>query len=255
MAAHRPSLSRRCQSLRRSCVRSKPGDLPAAGVVVAVPARRGTGQVHVEPARAARRGTPRPRRVKAKSIEASTLTRRHVRFLAGRPRRAAMDFTFSADQDALRDARARVPRRPGADARTCGRWSTTTRGFTDDVWDEIGRARLDRRCSCPRTQRRARARARRRGRRARGDGPGAVPGPVPLVGGRAPRSRPRRLGARRPARAARRRARPRGTVALEELGHGDPVDRVRTRAAPQGRPTGCSRVRSRSCSTVTPPTG
>ncbi len=60
MAAQRPSSSRRCQSWRRAWVRSKPSTCRPDRRRSST-SRRGTGELDVEPARAARRGTPRLR--------------------------------------------------------------------------------------------------------------------------------------------------------------------------------------------------
>ena len=139
-----------------------------------------------------------------------------------------MDFTFSAEQDALRDAvrafladwSAHVATRATGSTRRrlAARWSSSAGpacsspsehgglglGLVDAVvvLEEMGRV--------------------------------AVPGSVPLVA-RSPPTRPRRLGLDDLARGARR-GRSAGTVALEESGHGDPVDRVRTRARRAGAP-------------------
>ena len=95
-----------------------------------------------------------------------------------------MDFTFSDDQDALRDAvRAFLTdwsRRDVRDARDGLGASTTGDALVELGWTGV---------LVDRAARRPRPRSRRRGRGARGDGPGRVPGPVPLVGRRRRRSR------------------------------------------------------------------
>ena len=148
-----------------------------------------------------------------------------------------MDFTFSAEQDALpgrRSARSsptgRRARRPG-DGRRRARLRATTSGaqLVDLGWTGL---------LVPEEQGGLGSRAGRRRRRARGDGPGRVPGPVLLVADRGDDRGPP-AGAGRPARrrsptgrsAARRArgARPR------RPGRPGPHPRP-----PQGCATGCS---------------
>jgi alkylation response protein AidB-like acyl-CoA dehydrogenase len=137
-----------------------------------------------------------------------------------------MDFTFSADQDALRDTvRAFLAdRTPSAYVRAMG---DDERGFTDDVWHqlvELGWTGI----LVPEEQ--------------GGLGLGMVDAVVVLEEmGRVPAPAPYFSSAVLATLAARRlgavdlleqlaSGEKRGTVALEEIGAGDPVTRVRTRA-------------------------
>ena len=114
-----------------------------------------------------------------------------------------MDFTFSSDQEALRDAvrsflAAEAPKRIRAAHGRARRRRHHARAVAPDRRPRVdGSARA-------RSARRSRPRHRRRGRRAGGDGPRAVSRPVLLVGDRrdARGARPR---SRRPARRARGR--------------------------------------------------
>ena len=163
-----------------------------------------------------------------------------------------MDFTFSADQDALPRRGARLPRQRGAGALRAG--------------DGRRRARLHRRavahasprwagraCSCPRST------------AVSGSGSstwsscmeemGRLPFPGPFFSSAVLATlAARRLGAD-DLLAALASGTLRGTVALEESGHGDP-GRPGAHAGPaQGRDLDRQRRRSPSCSTATPPTG
>ena len=137
-----------------------------------------------------------------------------------------VDFTFSADQDALRDA-ARAVLADHATSSYVLAMADDPRGFTDDVWGRIvesGWSGL----LVPVDQ--------------GGLGLGLVDAVVVLEEtGRIPLPGPffssailatiaaRRLGATELLEALAS-GEQRGSVALEEMGHGDPVDRVRTRA-------------------------
>jgi alkylation response protein AidB-like acyl-CoA dehydrogenase len=137
-----------------------------------------------------------------------------------------VDFTFSADQDALRDSvRAFLTdRAPSAYVRAM---ADDERGFTDDLWQaqvDLGWPAI----LVPEEQ--------------GGLGLGLVDAVVVLEEmGRVPFPGPFFSSAIEATIAARRLGEhdlleslasgaKRGTIALDELGHGDPVDRVRTRA-------------------------
>ena len=149
-----------------------------------------------------------------------------------------MDFTFSDEQDALRDTRARASSPTARDARTCGRWSTTSAASPTRSGGD-GRARLD-------------GPARARGARA-GSASGSSTWSSCSRRWAGSRSRARSSRRRSLATLAARRlgatscsrqlaaGDARGTVALEELGHGDLVDRVRTRARRKGARLGAQR--------------
>ena len=141
-----------------------------------------------------------------------------------------MDFTFSADQDALRDtARAFLAdRAPSAYVRAMG---DDTRGFTDELWtriaalgwtgilvpEEQGGLGLDLVDAVVVLEEM-----------------GRVPFPGPYFSSAvAATIAARRLGALDLLEALGDGTR-RGTIALDEVGHGDPVTRVRTRARRKG---------------------
>ena len=249
MAAHRPSLSVRCQAWRRSIAPHDP--VPRRRrrrrLVIARPTRRGTSAGSRRATPAARRGTPRPR-ARRRSPRRANANMTRVRYRPGR----GLHLQRRAGRAARR--RARLPRRArrpsayvramldddrGLHRRAVGRSWSTSAGSALLVPEAHGGAR--------------RSGSSTRGR-AGGDGPAAVPGPVLLVGGA--RDARGRAGSalddllRRLASGATA-----GTVALEELGHGDPRRPRAHPGRPQGGPLAARRARSRSCSTATPPTG
>ena len=131
-----------------------------------------------------------------------------------------MDFTFSADQEPLRDVGAHLPRRRGAErvrARDGRRRARLHRRRLEPAsaalgWTGVARAR---------GARRPRARPRRHGGRARGDGPAS----------------------RSPARTSRRRSWRRWPA--RRLG----ADRAARTRSPPGRDAGPSRSRSSATAT------
>ena len=246
MAAQRPSLQPALPVLAPLLVALDAGAVgAAAGVVVVAPVGEELRAGSRRATPAARRGTRRPRRC----------------------RRSPSDRTLTSVSGLSVGCRSvwtsRSQRRPGrAPRRRCARSSTAEapsgyvramaddeRGFTDDDLGQDRRPRLARPAR-PRGARRPRPRARRHGRRAWRRW-GALPFPGPFFSSAVARH----------ARGASRSATPTcspqlavgrvaGTVALEELG---PRRSRRPACAPAPgarAPTGCSRVRSRSCSTA-----
>ena len=146
-----------------------------------------------------------------------------------------MEFTFSDEQEQLRDAvraLARAALRPSTHVRAM---EDDPIGITDELWDELVDARVDRRCSCPRRTAAAALGLVDLVAGARGDGPRARSPGRSSRRRCSPRWPPRRLGLDDQLASLAAGA-TRGTIAVDELGHGDPVDRIRTRATPQGRP-------------------
>ena len=142
-----------------------------------------------------------------------------------------MDFTFDDDQEALRRTVRGVPRRAEPADATCGRWSTTTAASPTTCGDSIvdlgwpallvpeahgglGLGLVDMVVVLEEM------------------GRAAVPRAVLLVGGARDAGRARGSGSTTSSASLAAGA-TRGTVALDEAGHGDAVDRVRTRAEPQ----------------------
>ena len=163
-----------------------------------------------------------------------------------------MDFTFSEEQEALREHRARVPRSGGRRATHVRAMLDDDRGFTGDLWRrfaEMGWTGV----LVPEAQRRRRARdARGRGAR-RGDGPAAAARPVAVVvGGGDARGDAARRRRRRSPRLADGSVR--ATVALEEGGHRDPLDGIAATARRRGDTWDLDGHEAASCSTATPPT-
>ncbi len=141
-----------------------------------------------------------------------------------------MDFTFSADQEALRDSvRAFLADR--SPRRYVRAMADDERGFADDLWQELAGLGWTG-ILVPEEQ--------------GGLGTGLVDAVVVLEEmGRVPFPGPFFSSAVEATIAARRlgafelleplaEGSQRGTIALDELGHGDPVDRVRTRARRKG---------------------
>jgi len=141
-----------------------------------------------------------------------------------------VDFTFSPEQDALRDtARAFLGARAGAAYRR--EMLDDPRGFTDDVWCAIGELGW---CALLVPE--------RHGGLGLGlvdalvvleeTGRVALPGPYLSAGVLAPLAA-RALGAH-DLLGGIASGTYRGTIVLDEAGHGGPVDRIRTRAARRG---------------------
>ena len=226
---------------------------PPLGVVVARPSRRGTSagsrrasaQLVAERLVLGRVGEVH-RRERLTSSASDDSVRR---YRAPEPR---MDFTFCADQDALRDAVRAFLAGPGADGVRAGDGRRRRAASPTTLWQPGRRPRLDRRCSCP--------------RRTAGSASVSSTSSVVLEEmGRLPFPGPFFSSAVLATLAARRlglddllaslaAGTTRGTVALDEA-----ATATRSTACapgPAARPAaGCSPARSRWCSTATPPTG
>src|SRR5437588_4893677 len=221
MAAHRPSLSRRCQARRRSMVDMSA--VPPAGPAVSL--SRKSGRCSSSHPRSSARNASSSG-VKAKSMRADASARNLTRALVF----VAVDFALSAEQEALRDT---VAAALGAEAPISyvRRMIDVERGFTDELWAKVadlGWLGL----LVPEAH--------------GGLGLGLVDlavvqeemGKLPLPGPYFSSALFSTVAARRLeltdvladlASGVRR-----GTVALEEFGHGDPVQRVRTTATRRG---------------------
>ena len=142
-----------------------------------------------------------------------------------------MDFTFSADQDALRESRPGVPRRPLAERLRAGDGATTSAASTADLWSQIVDLGWT---GDPRPRGAGRARAGLVDAVVVLEEMGRVPFPGPFFSSAIEATiAARRLGAFDLLEALADGS-TRGTIALDELGHGDPVDRIRTRARRKG---------------------